>query len=248
MGLRLPLRTARGTAPPSALAGEPTFHLRAAPAGSTRQECYARALCPSHPPTSLAAALERGLSALDRLQQAREGAIMAISEESRHHLYLRLEEVLGSEEAATLMEHLPPVGWADVATKRDIDALRDSMKRDIDALRDSMKRDIDALRDSTKRDIEALRYSSKGDVEALRNHDIAEVKHDITGVKQDIVGVKRDVADVKNEIGALRAVVATREDLAGLRADIERELRGLTWRFITVLIAAVSIVIAGVKL
>ena len=142
---------------------------------------------------------------------------MAISEESRHHLYLRLEEVLGSEEAATLMEHLPPVGWADVATKRDIEVLRDSTKRDIEA---------------SDRDIEALR--TQGDVEALRNHDIAEVKHDI--------------ADVKNEIGALRAVVATREDLAGLRADIERELRGLTWRFITVLIAAVSIVIAGVKL
>jgi hypothetical protein len=184
---------------------------------------------------------------------------MAISEESRHHLYLRLEEVLGSEEAATLMEHLPPVGWADVATKRDIEGLRDSIKhdieglrdsakRDIEGLRDSTKRDIEGLRDSTKRDLEALRYSSKGDVEALRNHDIAEVKNDIIGVKQDIVGVKRDVADVKNEIGALRAVVATREDLAGLRANIERELRGLTWRFITVLIAAVSIVIAGVKL
>jgi hypothetical protein len=119
-----------------------------------------------------------------------------------------LEEVLGSEEGATLMEHLPPVGWADVAKKRDIEALRDSTKRDI---------------------------------EALRDRNIADVRH-------DIVGVKRDVADVKNEIGALRAVVATREDRAGLRADIERELRGLTWRFITVLIAAVSIVIAGVKL
>ena len=41
---------------------------------------------------------------------------MAISEESRHHLYLPLKAVLGAEEATTLMEHLPPVGWADVAT------------------------------------------------------------------------------------------------------------------------------------
>ena len=48
---------------------------------------------------------------------------MAITEQTRHHLYLRLEEVLGSEEAAVLMEHLPPVGWADVATRRDIDHL-----------------------------------------------------------------------------------------------------------------------------
>ncbi len=48
---------------------------------------------------------------------------MAIDERSRHRMYLKLEEVLGSEEAATLMEHLPPVGWADVATKRDLELL-----------------------------------------------------------------------------------------------------------------------------
>src|SRR2546428_6175236 len=55
-----------------------------------------------------------------------EGATMTISEESRHRLYLRLEEVLGPEEASVLMEHLPPVGWADVATKRDLDLKLDA--------------------------------------------------------------------------------------------------------------------------
>ena len=48
---------------------------------------------------------------------------MAIDERTRHQLFLRLEEVLGDEDANTLMEHLPPVGWADVATKRDLDEL-----------------------------------------------------------------------------------------------------------------------------
>lgn len=48
---------------------------------------------------------------------------MAIDERSRHELYVRLEGVLGPEAASTLMEHLPPVGWADVATKRDLDVL-----------------------------------------------------------------------------------------------------------------------------
>ncbi len=48
---------------------------------------------------------------------------MTIDERTRHRMYLKLEQVLGPEEAATLMEHLPPVGWADVATKRDLDQL-----------------------------------------------------------------------------------------------------------------------------
>ena len=41
---------------------------------------------------------------------------------------LRLEQTLGAEAAATLMEHLPPVGWADVATKRDLDALEERLE------------------------------------------------------------------------------------------------------------------------
>lgn len=46
---------------------------------------------------------------------------MALDERSRHELHLRLERSLGPEAAATLMEMLPPTGWADVVTKRDLD-------------------------------------------------------------------------------------------------------------------------------
>jgi hypothetical protein len=53
---------------------------------------------------------------------------MSISEQSRHQLYQRLEEILGPGPAATLMEHLPPVGWADVATKRDLEALESRLR------------------------------------------------------------------------------------------------------------------------
>ncbi len=59
---------------------------------------------------------------------------MAITEETRHHLYQRLEEALGPEEATTLMEHLPPVGWADVATKHDLDHLGQRMDQRFELL------------------------------------------------------------------------------------------------------------------
>jgi hypothetical protein len=56
---------------------------------------------------------------------------MVLDERSRHALHTRLEEILGPDEAATLMEHLPPVGWADVATKRDLDHLEGKIQADL---------------------------------------------------------------------------------------------------------------------
>jgi hypothetical protein len=62
----------------------------------------------------------------------RKGTSVAITEETRHELYRRLSEVLGHEEATTLMELLPPVGWADVATKRDLDHLETVLRQELD--------------------------------------------------------------------------------------------------------------------
>lgn len=52
---------------------------------------------------------------------------MAITEETRHQLYRRLQTTLGGEDAHVLMQHLPPVGWADVATKADLLVLRSDL-------------------------------------------------------------------------------------------------------------------------
>jgi hypothetical protein len=81
---------------------------------------------------------------------------MAIDERSRHSLFLKLEQVLGPEEATTLIEYLPPVGWADVATKTDLDHLRAATKADMDHHRAATKQDIDQLRVATKKDMDHL--------------------------------------------------------------------------------------------
>jgi len=48
---------------------------------------------------------------------------MAVDEHSRHELYRQLEQAIGQAAAGTLMSYLPPVGWADVATKHDLSEL-----------------------------------------------------------------------------------------------------------------------------
>lgn len=48
---------------------------------------------------------------------------MSVSEFQRHEVFKRLEERMGPERAATMMDLLPPVGWSDIATRRDLEAL-----------------------------------------------------------------------------------------------------------------------------
>ncbi len=91
---------------------------------------------------------------------------MAVTEKQRHEFMKRIEETLGPEHAETLMELLPPVGWADVATKHDLDALGAATKRDLDALGAETKRDFDELGAATKRDIGALEAATKADLGA----------------------------------------------------------------------------------
>lgn len=70
---------------------------------------------------------------------------MAVTEESRYQLFQRFEEMLGREGVSTLMELLPPVGWADVATKRDLDHLGSTLDARIDRLGVELRSEIGAL-------------------------------------------------------------------------------------------------------
>jgi hypothetical protein len=60
---------------------------------------------------------------------------MPVDERSRHRLYERLQEVLGPEEAGTLMEHLPGGGVGQLATKGDLRATREELEHRIDTVR-----------------------------------------------------------------------------------------------------------------
>jgi len=75
---------------------------------------------------------------------------MSVTERSRHELFKKLEKVLGMEEAGTLMDLVPPIGWGDMATKRDLDDLRLATKQDIDDLRLATKLDLDLLKSDLK--------------------------------------------------------------------------------------------------
>ena len=64
-----------------------------------------------------------------------------MSDQDRRELYEALERRLGGGPAATMMELLPPVGWADVARQSDLTALRGEMAE----LRAEMKSQVPRL-------------------------------------------------------------------------------------------------------
>jgi len=102
---------------------------------------------------------------------------MTISDEARCRLHQRLDSALGAQEAATLMSQLSPMGWGDLATKRDLDSLGQSLRS--------------------------------------------------------------EMATVRSEMGALEARVGAR---------LDRELRLMTWRLITAIVAVMSVLVAAVRL
>lgn len=71
---------------------------------------------------------------------------MAIDERTRHALDQRLDEVLGADEAATLMAHLPPTGWGDVVTREYLDMTIRTQDARIDARFARLESQIDAVR------------------------------------------------------------------------------------------------------
>ena len=88
------------------------------------------------------------------------------------------------------MELLPPVGWADVATTRDLLALEARMDARVEV------------------------------------------------VESRLVGIDTRVATLDTRIGTLESRVD----------DLAREIRGQTWRLMTMMIAVVGVVVAAVRL
>jgi hypothetical protein len=70
---------------------------------------------------------------------------MPVDERARHQLFRKLEEVLGGEEAGTLMDHLPPAGFADLVTKDDLRLGLDSLEQRLTAQVEGLRAQMESL-------------------------------------------------------------------------------------------------------
>ncbi len=146
---------------------------------------------------------------------------MAIDERQRHQLHERLDEVLGVEEAAILMGHLPLVGWANLATKHDLDTAAAQLRSEVSASESRLRAEISELRGELRTGLSGVRTELGTEVGGLR-------------------------ADLHRELGGLRAEL--HKEVGGVRSDLVSMHRQLLFAIVASQFTAVSLAFAATSL
>jgi uncharacterized protein YPO0396 len=160
----------------------------------------------------------------------------AVSERDRHDLYVAVQDQFGERHADTLMNLLPPVGWADVATKEDVRQLGERLDTRIDHVRTELHQLGERLTGDTR----TLGERLTGDTRTLGERldtDIGHVRKEIVELENRI-GLRFDAVDLRFQAleQGLDARFAAVDDRFG-RAEEAWELRfdGLEHRFVGML-------------
>jgi hypothetical protein len=145
-----------------------------------------------------------------------------VDERSRLQLADAAKQVLGDDAGITLMELLPPVGWADVATKHDLLALEDRL---------------------------VARFESRfGGIDSRLGEN--DFRFAAIGLRFDAVDARFDAVDARFDAVDAR-FVRLEDRMDGLDGRMERlaaEVRAQTWKLMTLMVAVVGVVVAAVRL
>jgi len=164
---------------------------------------------------------------------------VTITEAKRLELHQDLRNTIGVEAADTLMEHLPPTGWADVVRRSDLDnqtavtagefaLVRSEMAAEFAAVRNEMATEFAAVRNEMAAEFTAVRNEMKSEFAAVRN----EMATEFAAVRNEM---KSEFAAVRNEMKSLGDA---------LRIHIEERLNSQT-RWVVGIISANTLAIVA---
>ena len=129
---------------------------------------------------------------------------MLVDEARRLALLSRLSEVLGEEEARTLIECLPPVRWEHLATKDDIKASEDRIRTEMNGKFALV--DAEFARVHTR--IDGLEHKMDAGFESLRG-ELAEYRGELAEYRGEMAEYRGEFAEHRGEI-ALQMARMTR--------------------------------------
>ncbi|CAN5318345.1 hypothetical protein BH24ACT7_BH24ACT7_01790 [soil metagenome] len=120
---------------------------------------------------------------------------MAAPEARRHDLYNRLEEVLGTDGADTLMAYLPATEAAALATTKDIGGVQaeiqgvrtaiQAVRAEVQAFNNELRAEIQAVR----AEVQAFNNELRAEIQAFK----AEIRTELTAETQAVRGDIRAV-------------------------------------------------------
>ena len=110
-----------------------------------------------------------------------------VSDRDRRQLFEALNRQLGEGPATTLMELLPPVGWADVARRSDLVAIRGEMAE----LRAELKGEMAGIRG----EMADLKTELRGEMAELR----AELRGEMAELRAELRG---EMAELRARVDA----------------------------------------------
>lgn len=135
---------------------------------------------------------------------------MATSERARHELYARLEEVIGPVHTDTLMDHLPPSGWGDVATRQDLrelEARLDTRIAQVETTVDNRITQLEATLDNRIAQLDAKIDNRTAQLDVKVDSQIAQLREEMRAMEERVMSrVHRALA---LQTATLLAVVLT---------------------------------------
>lgn len=172
---------------------------------------------------------------------------MAPNDPRRHELLRKLQELLGHELAAALMESLPPDRWDHLATKADLEAF--ATKADLE--RFATKADLERF--ATKADLD--RFATRADLERFAT--TADLDRFATTADLDRFATR---TDVEHEFALMRLELRSMSDVLGeritgeghrlealMRERIDVQTKQLLFSLLAAVMTTGSLAIAAVK-
>jgi hypothetical protein len=107
---------------------------------------------------------------------------MTVDDRTRLNLHRKLDIVLGSEEADTLMAHLPPVTWNKVATKDDITASEIALHSDLHSTATLLRSDMQTMATELRGEMQTMATELRGEMKTMR----VELRSEMQAMRSDL--------------------------------------------------------------